>query len=454
MRTSATLAIRGMAAVLASGALLLIIAACSSSELANTEAPPAAAGAQDLAAAALSGEDGATAEPTETLRRTDMVVPVAATTGESDDATVSPASPVATQAQDSAWQPQSDVDHQQTVLAFENVLHEIYQNSLPSVVYIRVPNPAGEILRDIPGIPQDLLWGEGSGFVWDTEGHIVTNHHVVEGVTGESDEVVVIFADATRASGKVVGSDPHSDLAVIKLEDGDWNLQPAPLGDSGEVRVGQLAVAIGAPFGQEFTMTSGIISAIGRNIRGESQFTIPEVIQTDAAINPGNSGGPLLDRLGRVIGINTLIISATGGYSGVGMAVPVDIAKRVAPSLIADGEFTYPWLGVSISTVDGDYAEALGLPEGSAGALIVTAVADGPADESGLRGSDDTVEVGGVSLPSGGDVIVSIGPQEVRSSNDLIAHLTYSNSPGDTVLFAVFRDGERKEIEVTLGERP
>ncbi len=454
MRILRPLAIREMATVLAMAALSVIIMACNSSAPTNTEGPPVQTAAQNSATAGLSEQDASTSASSETVQRKNMAVTVSTADAQRNDAPVSPASPVATQTPNGALQPQSGADHQQVVLAFENVLHEIYQSVLPSVVYIRVPNPSGEMLREIPGIPENLLWGEGSGFVWDTEGHIVTNYHVVEGAIGESDEVVVIFADGTRAKGVVIGSDPHSDLAVVKLEDGDWNLQAAPLGDSSEVRVGQLAVAIGAPFGQEFTMTSGIVSAIGRNIRGERQFTIPEVIQTDAAVNPGNSGGPLLDRLGRVIGINTLIISPTGSYSGVGMAVPVNIAKRVAPSLIADGEFNYPWLGVSIGTVNGAYAEALGLPGDSSGALVITVVADGPADESGLRGSDDTVEVGGLFLHAGGDVIVEIGSHEVKSSNDLIAHLTYSNSPGDTVVFTVLRDGERKEIEVALGERP
>ena len=266
--------------------------------------------------------------------------------------------------------------------------------------------------------------------------------------------MTVVFADSTEAKGTVVGSDPYSDLAVIKLEDGDWDLQPATLGDSDALRVGQLAVAIGAPFGQEFTMTSGIVSALGRNITGQAQFSIPEVIQTDSAINPGNSGGPLLDRLGQVIGINTQIISNTGNFSGVGMAVPVNIAKRVVPPLIDDGEFNYPWLGVRIATVDAAYTEGLELPEGARGALIVSIVEDSPAYKAGLRESESTIEIDGVEFPAGGDVITAIGPHEVTGSSELIAHLTYHNSPGDTVIFTVLRDGMLKEIEVTLGKRP
>ena len=226
------------------------------------------------------------------------------------------------------------------------------------------------------------------------------------------------------------------------------------LGDSSAVRVGQLAVAIGAPFGQEFTLTSGIVSAVGRNISGQSQFTIPEVIQTDAAINPGNSGGPLLDRLGQVIGINTQIISRSGSFSGVGMAVPVNIAKRVVPPLIEDGKFDYPWVGVNIATVTSNYVEELELPEGTKGALIVAVVGDSPAARSGLRGSDSSIELDGVEYPSGGDIIMAVNSQEITGSSELIAHLLYHNSPSDTVTFTVLRDGQREEIRVTLGQRP
>ena len=348
----------------------------------------------------------------------------------------------------------ADIDPALLLAAFEQVLNDIYVSALPSVVYIRVPNPAASSLRDLPGVPDDLLWGAGSGFVWDEEGHIITNHHVVEEVADGSQEVTVIFSDGRQAQARVIGSDPHSDLAVIKLEGGDWVLSPVPLGDSEVVEVGQLTVAIGAPFGQEFTMTSGIVSALGRNISGQSQFTIPEVIQTDAAVNPGNSGGPLLDRLGRVIGINTQIISRSGNFSGVGMAVPVNIAKRVVPPLIEDGRFNYPWLGVSIATLSHLYVEELGLPDGTKGSLVISIVDDGPAHKAGLRGSDETVELNGVDYPAGGDIIVAVGSHEITSSNALIAHLTYHNHPGDVIVLSALRDGQLESFEVTLGERP
>ena len=360
--------------------------------------------------------------------------------------------------------PAANVDHPtpgagnmaagQMLAAFEEALNHIYTSAVPSVVYIRAPSAAASAFQGVPGIPDDLLWSAGSGFVWDDEGHIVTNHHVVEDAIGQPESVTIVFSDSTQAQGSVIGSDPHSDLAVIKLEDGDWNLVPATLGDSSSVRVGQLTVAIGAPFGQEFTMTSGIVSAVGRNISGQGQFTIPEVIQTDSAINPGNSGGPLLDRHGQVIGINTQIISRTGSFSGVGMAVPIDIAKRVIPPLISEGEFDYPWLGVSIAAVEMVYAEEVGLPTDTRGALVISVVADSPADKAGLRGSETTVEIDGIQFRAGGDIIVSIGKHKISSPSDLISHLTYHNRPGDSITLSILRDGHPEDIEVTLGRRP
>ena len=457
MRRRAVLTLRGAAVSLMLGALVVSLAACSDSAPPATEGKSESAWMQDTIADKPVSSEGNRQTASETTRPTPAVVPVVSTAVSSDEgraqSSFNPTEPPAT----TPGEPASDagsVTPEQMVAAFESVLYGIYEKALPSVVYIRVPTLASEAFRGMQGVPDSLLWSAGSGFVWDSEGHIVTNHHVVEEAIGISRQVTVEFADSTQAKGTVVGSDPHSDLAVVKLEDGDWNLKPATLGDSDAVRVGQLTVAIGAPFGQEFTMTSGIVSAVGRNISGQARFSIPEVIQTDSAINPGNSGGPLLDRLGQVIGINTQIISNTGNFSGVGMAVPVNIAKRVVPPLIAEGEFNYPWLGVRIATVDALYAEALELPKGARGALIVAIVEDSPADRAGLRASESDVEIDGVEFPAGGDIITAIGPHQVAGSDELIAHLTYHNSPGDTVTFTVLRDGEQKEIEVTLGQRP
>ena len=456
MCRGAVLTLRGAATSLMLGALVASLAACSDSAPAVTEGKSELALMQDATADKAVSSEGNRRTASETPRPTPVVVSVASAAVSSHEgraqSALNPTEPATT-----ARQSASDTDSitpEQMVAAFEEVLYGIYEKALPSVVYIRVPSLAGEAFRGMQGVPDSLLWSAGSGFVWDGEGHIVTNHHVVEEVIGISQQVIVEFADSTQARGTVIGSDPHSDLAVIKLEEGDWDLQPAALGDSDAVRVGQLAVALGAPFGQEFTMTSGIVSAVGRNISGQAQFSIPEVIQTDSAINPGNSGGPLLDRLGRVIGINTQIISRTGNFSGVGMAVPVNIAKRVVPPLMDDGKFDYPWLGVRVATVGTAYAEALELPEEAGGALVIDIIEGSPADKAKLRASESTVDIDGVEFPAGGDIITAIGPHQVAGYSELIAHLTYNNSPGDTVTFSVLRDGEQKEIEVTLGERP
>ena len=454
MKILASAVTRWVLAILMLALLAGLVAACNSSDSPTTEPSDTPSSAQPTTAVNValehSGEGDSTGTSQPAFAPTPDASPMSPNHAEEANAESS-------QARENSTDPTPSLGDNPAGLmlaAFEEVLSGIYESAVPSVVYIRAPNADASAFRGMPGIPDDLLWSAGSGFIWDNEGHIVTNHHVIENAVGDSQPVTVIFSDSTQAKGRVVGSDPHSDLAVIKLEEGEWDLNPAILGDSSSVRVGQLAVAIGAPFGQEFTMTSGIVSAVGRNISGQGQFTIPEVIQTDSAINPGNSGGPLLDRLGQVIGINTQIISRTGSFSGIGMAVPVNIAKRVVPPLIADGEFNYPWLGISIAEINAEYAEALDLPKDTRGALIISTVDDSPADKAGLRGSESSIEVDGIELPSGGDIIQSISDHPISSPNDLIAHLTYHNSPEDTVSLVILRDGQRQEVEVTLGERP
>lgn len=344
------------------------------------------------------------------------------------------------------------------VAAQELVMTRIYQKALPSVVHIQViqgrdgSNGSGDFPNS-PGVPDDFFArGEGSGFVWDTKGRIVTNQHVVDG----ADTVTVIFADLTQVLAKVLGGDVDSDLAVLELEESIDNLVPLELGDSTDAFVGQLAVAIGAPFGQSFTMTSGIVSAVGRTIRsGTSQFTVPEVIQTDAPINPGNSGGPLLDRHGRVIGINTQIISRSGSSAGVGLAVPINIAKMVVPSLIEDGKYEYSWLGISGAPVRPDVAQLMDLPKGTQGALVITVNQDGPADDSGLTGSDRTEVVNGIQYALGGDTITAVNGSKIRDMTDLIVYLTNHTRPGDEIMLEVIHHGgELEQVPVVLGTRP
>ena len=327
----------------------------------------------------------------------------------------------------------------------------IYRDALPSIVKIQVSVMPGETALP-PQFEDFLPRGEGSGFVWDDKGHVVTNHHVIN----DAAEIAVFFADGTQTTATVVGSDDDSDLAVLRLAETPASAVPVRLGDSSAVQVGQLAVAIGAPFGQEFTMTTGIVSGVGRMISSQtSQFSVPEVIQTDAAVNPGNSGGPLLDRLGRVIGVNTQIISDSGVNAGVGLAVPVNLVRRVAPALIQDGKYEYSWLGISGSGLTRRMAGILDLPEDTRGALVLLVVDDSPADKAGLRGSETTRTVDEVDYPAGGDVITAIDDNPVTDMTDLIAYLTNETVPGDQVALTVIRsDGKEARLEVTLGARP
>ena len=350
------------------------------------------------------------------------------------------------------------LDADSLVAAQETVMTRIYQKALPSVVNIQVApgleenNGTGEF-PNIPRLPEDFgRRGEGSGFVWDDQGRIVTNQHVV----GGAETVTVIFSDRTQVQAKVLGGDSDSDLAVLELERPIEGLVPIGLGDSNDVLVGQLAVAIGAPFGQSFTMTSGIVSAVGRTIRsGSSNFSVPEVIQTDAPINPGNSGGPLLDRHGQVVGINTQIISRSGSNAGVGLAVPINIAKMVVPALIQYGKYEYSWLGISGQAVAPAVVQVMELPEGTQGALVIAVSATGPAAEGGLAGSDRTEIINGVKYALGGDTITGIDGFKVRDMTDLITYLTKNTRPGDEIILDVIHgNGTIGQLPVVLGTRP
>lgn len=354
--------------------------------------------------------------------------------------------------------------------AYEQALTQVYRNTLPAVVNIRVTQKIEPEVRDnrldfpfgpfgpfsnqpFPRTPEEFYnRGQGSGFVWDKEGHIVTNYHVVENAS----DVEVVFADGKSVEAEVLGTDPDADLAVVKVDLPASDLNPLPLGDSDELQVGQLAIALGNPFGQEFTMTTGIISAVGRTIRsGNSPFSIPEVIQTDAAINPGNSGGPLLTRRGEVVGINTQIISRSGSNAGIGFAVPINIAKQIVPTLIKGESFEYAWLGITGTTLSAEVIDFMKLPSDTRGALVISVTQDSPADEAGLQGSDKILKVAGAEYQLGGDVIVAIDDQPVEDMEDLITYLVEETRPGDEVTLKVIRsDGEQESISLVLGARP
>ncbi|NLS77297.1 MAG: PDZ domain-containing protein, partial [Chloroflexi bacterium] len=298
-------------------------------------------------------------------------------------------------------------------------------------------------------------YGSGSGFVYDRQGHIVTNNHVVEG----AERIEVVFSDDTTVPATVVGTDPDSDLAVIKVDPEGLDLVAVELGDSDALKVGQKVAAIGNPFGYQGTLTTGVVSALSRSLPASEtedggSYSIPDVIQTDAAINPGNSGGPLLDYAGRVVGVNAAIESAVASSSGVGFAIPVSLVKLVVPVLIESGQYEYSYLGISGGTIAPQVAEAMGLPRNQRGALVATVTPGGPADEAGLRASNETTIIDGIQAPMGGDVIVAIDGQAIAGMDDLILYLVRETVPGDKATLTVLRDGKSVELSVTLAARP
>ncbi|MDY7040433.1 MAG: trypsin-like peptidase domain-containing protein [Chloroflexota bacterium] len=322
--------------------------------------------------------------------------------------------------------------------AEELLFINVYKRVSPSVVNISVVarNPLNSSLA--------------SGFIYDTEGHIVTNHHVVQ----DADRVWVTFFDDTRMEAQIVGSDADSDLAIIKVDRSPELLNPVVLGNSDSIEVGQRAIAIGNPFGQEWTMTTGIVSAMGRVFPQESGFSIAEIVQTDAAVNPGNSGGPLLDSRGRVIGVNTFINSPVPGSVGVGFAVPINLVKLVAPQLIATGHYDHPWLGITGRPIIQELVEALNLPV-SYGVLVEEVDPNGPSFEAGLQGGTRQTEIENFPTPinAGGDIIIAINDTPVHSMDDIIIYLQHA-VVGQTVRLTVLRDGREMPIPVALGRRP
>ena len=342
----------------------------------------------------------------------------------------------------------------------QDTLAQIYAQVNPSVVNIQVTvqnSVQSGRMPSFPGMPEQAPESEGlaSGFVWDTEGHIVTNNHVVEDAT----EVTVTFYDGTTVPAEVVGADQNSDLAVIKVDVPADELQPVAVADSTGILVGQLAVAIGNPYGLEGTMTVGFVSALGRSLAVDSystagSYTIPDIIQTDAPINPGNSGGVLLDDRGRLIGVPTAIESTTGTNSGIGFAVPSAIVQKIVPALIDEGAVQYSWLGITGTTLTADLAGAMDLGRAQRGALVIEVTGNGPADKAGLRGSDRQVDLDGEQVEVGGDVIIAIEGQPVSDFDDLVSYLVGSTSVGDEVTLTILRDGQEQAVEVTLAARP
>ncbi len=328
----------------------------------------------------------------------------------------------------------------------EQLVVSVYDRVSPAVVHITSRAYVYGFFFEI--VPQE---GSGSGFVYDQDGHIITNYHVVEG----AEELDVTLADGTMVSAQVVGADTYNDLAVIKVDVPPEKLHSVELGSSTNLRVGQRTIAIGNPFGLDRTLTTGVISSLGRVIERENNRPLAQVIQTDAAINPGNSGGPLLNSLGQVIGVNTAIRSPSGGSVGIGFAVPVDTVKRVVPELVANGRYPHPWIGFEGQAyrITPVLAEALDLPV-ERGLLIARLYRDSPADRAGLQGADRRVQLGRSVILVGGDIVTAIDRLALESFDQLTIYLEAEKRPGDEVTLTVWRDGEEMTVSLTLGERP
>lgn len=336
----------------------------------------------------------------------------------------------------------------------QTTFEQVYENVNPSVVNIQVVEN-GPTQFGVQGTQSGL----GSGFVWDQQGHIVTNAHVVDG----ADQIGVTFADGRMVSAKLVGADPYSDLAVIKVDVPADRLHPVELADSTQVKVGQIAIAIGNPFGLQGTMTQGIISGLSRSLPVDAQtsfsqqggrYSIPDIIQTDASINPGNSGGVLVDEQGKVIGVTSAIASSTQSNSGVGFVIPSAIVKKNVPTLIQEGKVQHTWMGVMGTSLTPDLVEAANLPKDQQGALVLNVTSGSPAEKAGLRGGSREVTIGGEKVNLGGDVIIAVDGHTVRRFEDIVSYLYNNTDPGQTITLSVLRQGKQLELKLTLGVLP
>lgn len=356
-----------------------------------------------------------------------------------------------------------NIARREILVELQESLNRIYRDVNPSVVNIRVvqrPSLSNQ-LRNMPfQIPDDenhqfFVPGVGSGFIWDATGYIVTNNHVVQ----DAERISVTFYDGSTVTGTVIGSDPDSDLAVVKVGRLPDGIRPIQITDSSQVEVGDLVVAIGNPFGLESTMTVGFVSAIGRSLPigtagGGPSYSIPDIIQTDASINPGNSGGVMVDLQGMLIGVPSAIRSPVQASVGIGFAIPSTIVKKVVPVLIQQGHYEHPWLGIMGQSLTPEVAEAMGLPAEQRGALVIETVAGGPSAEAGIRGSTRETRIEGVNVQIGGDVVIAFDGRPVKEFDDLIRYLARHTTVGQSVVLTVLREGKPKDITVTLKARP
>jgi len=321
---------------------------------------------------------------------------------------------------------------------------DLYQKLAPGVVNITSTVLERDFFLNV--VPRQ---GSGSGSIIDIKGYILTNHHVIE----DARKLEVTLANGKKYNARFIGSDPSTDLAVLKIDAPGKELSVIPMGSSSDLQVGQKVLAIGNPFGLGQTLTTGVISSIGRTLRAPSGTLVEDIIQTDAPINPGNSGGPLIDSSGKMIGINTAIFSPTGASVGIGFAIPVNTAKRILQDLITKGHYSYPYFGATLMTLFPDLAEALKMPVQS-GAMVIEVVPGGPADKAGLRGGDRRAQIGNSIVVVGGDLIVKLNGQKIENADSVIREIRKMR-PGDRASFEVIRwDGSRATVDVLLGEKP
>jgi 2-alkenal reductase len=334
----------------------------------------------------------------------------------------------------------------------QTLLVELYRRINPAVVSIEVAGNHPAV--DGSSAPETIPFGQGSGWLFDDQGHIITNNHVVE----EGTAFQVRFSDGTVVDAELVGTDPGSDLAVLKVAELPPGTAPLALADSRQVEVGQTAIAIGNPFGLQNTLTVGVVSGVGRSLAGPSsqsggRFRIPNVLQTDAAINPGNSGGPLLNVRGEVIGVNAAIRTESGTFEGIAYAIPSNAVARIAPALIASGRYQHPWMGIGMQDVDPLLSKHFSLPV-KQGVLVTEVQENSPAEKAGLKGGDKFGDYAGARVPYNGDIIVAIDGEKVLSADELVSYLELNASVGDTVTMTVVRGGAQQQIKMTLGSRP
>lgn len=348
-----------------------------------------------------------------------------------------------------------------SLASLQSAYVQVYQRVLPSVVSINVARTVSAPQFEFPLNPENPTpdfqqRGSGSGFVWDTEGHIITNNHVIDG----AEIIRVIFSDGTSLLAELVGADASSDLAVLKIDLPSSQLKPMEIADSTKVNVGQIAIAIGNPFQLSGTMTTGIISGTGRSLALDSSdsrglfYSIPDIIQTDAAINPGNSGGPLVNIEGQLIGVTTAIESPIRANTGIGYIIPSIIVSKVVPILIAEGDYQQPWIGISGRDLTPEDAEMMDLPRDQQGALVIEVSPESPAARAGLAGSSIEVQIDRQPVLVGGDVIIGVDEQAINDFEDLIAYLARYALVDQTLSIEVIREGETIIFPLTLAARP